>query len=242
MKFPCNYKALCPRAALCSNGGMTGFSLRASVLGTGLGRRQQLLLWTLIGLCCLPELVFFAAEQGWIPAGPWRNLMLQHAAFWTGLLHNWRPNYALQPWVMFVSYGFLHADLWHLIGNMLVLAILGRMVLLRVGALGFGLIYFGALLAGAVGFALLSNSSQPMVGASGALFGLIGAWQLWQWQELAGESRWPVVRLMLWLVALNVAMGLIQPGGVAWETHLGGYVGGGLVALLPLVRMQRASD
>ncbi len=195
-------------------------------------RRYALLLWGLIALCCLPELVFLAADQGWIAAGPWRSLALQNAAFWTGILHNWRPNYALQPWVMFVSYGFLHADLWHLLGNMLVLGILGRMVLLRAGAFGFCVIYLLSLLMGAATFALLSASVQPMVGASGALFGLIGAWQLWQWRALSGESRWGVVRVMLWLVALNVIMGLLQPGGVAWETHLGGYLGGGLAALL----------
>ncbi len=189
--------------------------------------------WAVTALCCLIELVLQAADLGWVGSPQWRSLALQNGAFWQGLLHNWRPNYAAQPWLMFGSYTFLHADLWHLIGNMLVLIVLGKLVVQRVGAGGFLLIYASAAITGAIGFTLLSATAQPMVGASGALFGLIGALQMWQWQTLGrtGQSRWPVIKMMLWLVVLNLAMWTIQQGGLAWQTHLGGYIGGVLCGL-----------
>ena len=55
-------------------------------------------------------------------------------------------------------------------------------MLARVGALGFSALWGACLLGGATGFALLTSSPAPMVGASGALFGLAGAW-------LVGEIR-----------------------------------------------------
>lgn len=196
--------------------------------------RRALALWGIIGLCCLVECTLWAADRGWIGQVDWRSVALQNGAFWTGLLNNWRPNYPAQPWLMFLTYSFLHADLWHLTGNMLVLGLLGQAVVVRSGQGGFLLIYGISVVGGAVGFAVLTNSAQPMVGASGALFGLIGAWQLWQWRMLgaAGETRRPVVKLMLWLVFLNLVMAALQPGGIAWQTHLGGYISGALAGLL----------
>ena len=125
-------------------------------------------------------------------------------AFWAGLLHGWKPNYAAQPVVMFFSYGWLHAGPGHLIGNLGALVWLGPPMLARFGALGFSALWGACLLGGATGFALLTSSPAPMVGASGALFGLAGAW-------LVGEIR--------------RSRGL-QGGHLAWETHLGGLATG----------------
>ena len=225
---------------LCSNQGMRPFSPNplnqqpAPISVKRLPWRQALGLWIIIALCCLVELSLWAADHGWIGQAHWRSLLLQNGAFWTGLLHNWRPNYAAQPWSMFLTYGFLHADIWHLVGNMLVLAILGHMIVQRIGQGLFLLLYIVSALVGALAFALLTQSSQPMVGASGALFGLIGALQAWQWRTLSrsGQSHWPVIKMALWLVVLNAAMWLVQKGGLAWQTHLGGYIGGVLAGWL----------
>ena len=61
--------------------------------------------------CLLPEIVLSGADYGlWGDPG-WRLWAWQHGGFWTGLLGNWRPNYAAQPWLMFLTYGFLHGGL-----------------------------------------------------------------------------------------------------------------------------------
>src|SRR2546421_716410 len=70
--------------------------------------------------------------------------------------------------------GFLHAGLFHLMFNMLALYILGGLLEPAVGRFRFGLIYFVSLLCGSFG-ALLLAPNEPTVGASGAIFGLMGA-------------------------------------------------------------------
>src|SRR3954467_9431456 len=73
-----------------------------------------------------------------------------------------------------ITAGFLHAGLLHLAFNMFSLWILGGLLEPAVGRLRFGLIYFVSLLAGSFG-ALLLEPTQPTLGASGAIFGLMGA-------------------------------------------------------------------
>lgn len=182
----------------------------------------------LIGLCCLVELVLIGADLGFVGSPRWRGLAYQNGAFWAGLLRNWRPNYSLQPYLMFVTYAFLHGGLWHLLGNMLALFALGDIVRRRVGQGGFLAIYVVSALGGGAGFGLLTSSPSPMVGASGALFGLVAAWKYWEWvdRRREGHSLWPVWRSILWLVALNVALWIALDGLLAWETHLGGFIAG----------------
>jgi membrane associated rhomboid family serine protease len=73
-----------------------------------------------------------------------------------------------------VTSGFLHGGLFHLLFNMYALYILGGLLEPAVGRLRFGLIYFVSLLGGSLG-ALLLNPNSLTVGASGAIFGLMGA-------------------------------------------------------------------
>lgn len=191
-------------------------------------RHAPLILIGLIALNILIELGLTAADHGLIGTTRWRALAYQYGAFWAGLLHNWRPNYEAQPWGMFVSYAVLHGGMMHLIGNMLVLWGLGRIVLLRLGSGRFVLLYLLSALGGALCFGLLSTSAQPMVGASGALFGLLGAWQYWRYarRRHEGKSLWPVWQVLLGLIFLNLLMWVALKGLVAWETHLGGFIAG----------------
>ena len=195
---------------------------------------------SLIGLCVLVELVLVAADWGLIGTTRWRGLAYQNGAFWAGLLYDWRPNYATQPWVMFLSYAFLHAGFSHLAGNMLMLAFLGPFVQARAGWAGFLVIYFFSAIGGAAGFAVLGNSPQPVVGASGALFGLAGALLFHDWSKRrrGGRRLWPVARTTLFLVALNLGMWWMLDGVLAWQTHLAGFVTGWAVAA-GLARLRR---
>lgn len=196
-------------------------------------------LWTslallgLIGLCCGVELILVTADYGLIGTPRWRGLAYQNGAFWPGLLYNWRPNYAGQPALMFFTYAFLHSGLGHLFGNMVTLFFLGRIAQDRVGQGGMVALYAVSAIGGAAAFALLSSSPQPMVGASGALFGLAGAWQYWEWvdRRRTGRRPWVVARTVLGLVLLNVLLWLWMSGGLAWETHLGGFIAGWIGAM-----------
>jgi membrane associated rhomboid family serine protease len=191
-------------------------------------------LWIVIVACILPELCFQLTEWGIVDAPRLRAEAYENAGFWSGLLDNWKPNYALQPYLMFLSYGFLHSGPVHLVVNMVTLWSLGRPVIERVGARGFALLYLGSLLGGAAGFGLLADVQAPMVGASGALFGLVGGVLAWNYVDrfTFQEGLWPVARAVLLLVGLNLVMWWAMKGQLAWETHLGGFVTGWITALL----------
>ncbi|WP_299819495.1 rhomboid family intramembrane serine protease [uncultured Jannaschia sp.] len=188
----------------------------------------------LILLCTLIEVTLSLADLGVLGMPRLRQLTYDYAGFWPGLLGNWRPNYAVQPWTMFLTYGFLHGGPVHLIVNMITLWSLGRAVIDRVGGRGFWLLYGAAILGGGAGFGLLASDLRPMVGASGALFGLVGGILAWTYVDRYSleEAMWPVIRAVLLLVALNVVFWWAMDGQLAWETHLGGFVAGWIMALL----------
>jgi rhomboid protease GluP len=189
-------------------------------------------LTVLIMLCALPELVLSGSDHGLWGAVQWRAAAFGLGGFWPGLLHDWQPNFPGQAVVMFASYGFLHAGLVHCGVNMLSLVSLGRAVIDRAGQRRFLLLYVASLLGGGLGFGLLTNTTQPMVGASGALFGLAGAEIAWALRDRrqVGLTLWPVARAVIWLVALNVILWLAMAGSLAWQTHLGGFLAGALLA------------
>lgn len=188
----------------------------------------------LIVACVLVEAVLLAADFGLIGTPRLRTLAYQYGGFWVGLLVNWQPNYAAQPYAMFLSYAFLHGGPGHLAVNMLTLYSLGRLVISRVGQARFLLLYAIAALGGAIGFAALSSVLRPMVGASGALFGLIGAWIAWDYIDRfsLAEPLLPVLRPIVILVVLNVVLYYAMGGHLAWETHLGGFLAGFFTAFL----------
>lgn len=207
--------------------------------------RRPLGFRTLVGLIvltALPELLLILADQGLIGSARWRPLAWQYGGFWAGLLHGWRPNFEAQPVTMFVSYGFLHAGPGHMLGNVLTLIVIGPPLADRFGGRGLAAIWLASILGGAAVFGLLSQSAAPMVGASGAVFGLAGAWTWMLGHDLRATGRAPLrvagqlSGIMVVLVGLNAAMWWLQNGLLAWETHLGGYLAGFAMAALWGVR------
>ena len=109
---------------------------------------------------------------------------------------------------------------------MLALYVLGEMLEPAVGRLRFGLIYFASLLAGSFG-ALLLEPTSPTVGASGAVFGLMGA----AFVVMRSRGVNPMESgLGLW-IGLNLLITFTIPN-ISIGGHLGGLVGGVLAALL----------
>lgn len=207
-------------------------------------RPSRVLLYGLIALCVTVELILQLSDHGLLPLTRARQTAYEYAGFWPGLLTTWRPNYTAQPYTMFVTYAALHGGLVHLAVNMMTLYSLGLVVLERVGNRGFALLYIAAILGGALCFGLLSKAPNPMVGASGGLFGLVGGVLAWNYVDrfTAARRLWPVWRVVLGLVVLNLVMWWAMDGHLAWQTHLGGFVAGWVAALLIDPRSQPERD
>jgi membrane associated rhomboid family serine protease len=189
--------------------------------------------WMLAILCTLPELVLLGADWGVWGSARWRPLAYTQGAFWAGLLYGWTPNFALQPVTMFVSYAWLHAGALHLAGNLIALVWLGPQVVARRGNAGLIGLWLLAMLGGGAAFGLLTTSAAPMVGASGALFGLAADWLMAEVRR-APRLATQVLRaagLIALLLALNAIVWALQGGQLAWETHLGGFLAGLILAL-----------
>jgi membrane associated rhomboid family serine protease len=118
---------------------------------------------------------------------------------------------------------FTHVQVWHIGFNMLALFVLGPQLELVLGRARFLALY---LLSGLVGSATvywLAAPHEPTVGASGALFGLMGA-LLMVALKVGGN-----VQGLLALIAVNVALTVFGAGYISWQGHLGGFVGGVLL-------------
>jgi len=211
-------------------------------------RHGDPLIIALIVVMSVVELTLWASDQGIIQRGL-RELAYHYGAFWPGILTGWTANYPAQPFLMFVTYAFLHGGLGHLAMNMVTLWSVGRVVLDRVGRARFGAIYLASALGAAAGFAALwPDPYRPMVGASGALFGLAGAFLAWEYVDRFSErsSLWPVARVVGLLIALNVVMWASLKGQLAWQAHLGGFVAGWVMATLidpvPRVLVEEGDD
>ena len=142
-------------------------------------------------------------------------------------------------WFSVVASMFLHASLWHLAGNLLFLWIFGNNVEERFGYVGYALFYLAAGVIATAAYALSDlGSTQPIIGASGAIAGVMGAY-LVLWPRARVLTWLPfllivVVFLPAWLV-LAVWFGLqffTSPNeSIAWLAHVGGFVFGVAVAL-----------
>ena len=149
---------------------------------------------------------------------------------------------------------FLHGGWLHLIGNMLFLWIYGDNVEHRLGRLGYLVAYLATGVAATLAFAAFSPASAghvPLVGASGAISGVLGLYFLWFPHN---KVRLLVVLfpffMDVWLVGARIVLGFYlvidnllpflllrgQSGGVAHGAHIGGFIGG-LVLAFALERL-----
>jgi membrane associated rhomboid family serine protease len=138
------------------------------------------------------------------------------------LLHGsfFGPAIADYEWWRVVTSGFLHLGLLHIGMNMVLLYYLGTMLEPAIGRLRFGLIYLASLIGGGLGSILLEPSVHA-VGASGAVFGLMGA------AVVAMKSRGinPFEGGIGGLIIFNLVITFLVPG-ISKGGHLGGLVAG----------------
>lgn len=197
-----------------------------------------------------------AVEVPRAPAGrqrantPWLTVLLAGiiVAIWTAmtvlggsldateqaeLLIGWgavvRPDMVMEGeyWRLFTA-GFLHIGIEHLFVNALSLWWLGRLVEALYGRVRMLLLYVVSLVAGSVASLMFGDPYLLGAGASGAIFGLMGAIL---WYRLVGPHRQTLKQLpILTIVVINLAYGLFYYQTVDNFAHLGGLAGGFLTA------------
>lgn len=148
--------------------------------------------------------------------------------------YRWEAGVATGAVWQVITSAFVHLEVWHIGFNMMALFILGPQVEGVLGRARFLTIYFFSALTGSAVVMLFSAPFQTTLGASGAIFGLMGAFL-----AIALKNRAALRSILVWL-GLNAVFTFMVPN-VSWEGHLGGLLGGlamtALMAYLP--RRQR---
>ena len=136
------------------------------------------------------------------------------------------PAVADGQWYRLVTSGFLHAGFLHIGFNMYLLWQLGQLLEGSLGSVRFAGLYAASLLFGSFG-ALLFEPQALTVGASGAVFGLMGA----AFFQMRARGIDPFSTGIAPLILLNLAFSFLPGLNVSIGGHVGGLVGGGLCAL-----------
>lgn len=157
-------------------------------------------------------------------------------------LLNLEKTQPLHPVVTVFSSMFLHGGFFHVAGNMLYLWIFGNNIEDRLGHIRFLIFYIIAGVVAAYAHAITSpRSLVPMIGASGAVSGVLGAyillfphssvhtivffgffWQIIKVPALIVIGFWAIIQFVNGIIT----KGLMAEGGVAWFAHIGGFLFG----------------
>ena len=146
---------------------------------------------------------------------------------------------ALGLW-QFLTYAFLHVGWGHLLFNMVVLYVLGNEIDLRLGQLGYVAFYLAGAVVAGLGFVLAGGNEQSMVGASGAVGAVMGAYFV-----LLPRSRIalnvgvttlqiPSMYFLVVFFCYNLLMSVASraaAGQVAYEAHIAGMIYGFLITI-----------
>ena len=184
-----------------------------------LGRRRAVLTGILVAANLVLFVVSAAANRS-----PWSGLgnIMENGALWgpaVDLGGEW--------WRLFTS-GFLHANILHVGFNVLLLGLLGAPLERQLGVVRFAVLYVAALLSGSLG-ALLASPRALTIGASGAVFGLMGA-HLMVSRAVGRRARDSGV---MGLLVLNLITTFLIPN-ISIGGHIGGLAGGLLASWVVL--------
>jgi membrane associated rhomboid family serine protease len=135
-----------------------------------------------------------------------------------------QTGYPFEPWRL-ITVAFVHSpqQIFHIAFNMLALWMFGQQLESMLGKWRFVALYLISALGGSVAVLYLGNG--PVVGASGAIFGLLGAFFILI-RTLGGNTTG-----LLIVIGLNLAIGFFV-GTISWQAHVGGLITGALVGLI----------
>lgn len=133
-----------------------------------------------------------------------------------------------------LSSAFTHVAIWHIAFNMLALWFLGPQLELALGRARFLALYLLSALSGSACVMWLSDPASSTLGASGAIFGLMGALLVVAW-----KVRADLTQLLGW-IGVNFLITVLGSSFISWQGHLGGFIGGliimGVLAYAPRER------
>ena len=133
------------------------------------------------------------------------------------------PSVANGEWWLLITAGFLHGSIIHLLFNVYILWVIGSQLEIIVGNIRFLIIYFVSLIGGSLASYWFSPFGSYSIGASGAIFGLMGA------MLVVGKKRNLDISQITILVVINVVIGFVL-SGIDWRAHLGGLTAGAFIA------------
>ena len=136
------------------------------------------------------------------------------------------PNYDAGSLLRVFTAGFAHSEsqITHILFNMYSLFVLGTIIEPMIGKLRFTLLYLLSIFAGGIGVLYLAPWGTSVVGASGAIFGLMGAYLVLLRALKLDASQ------MYVLIGINLVIGFLP--GIAWQAHVGGLIVGGVIAVI----------
>ncbi len=169
-----------------------------------------------------------------MPQGLTKNLILLISGCF--LLSQFQTNlqfeFALYPaaidqgqWYRLITVALVHGGWLHLIFNMLALLSIGTLIESFYGQNKYAIILFVSLVSGSLASYIFNPPQTLAVGSSGMIFGLFGA------LAIAGRALGANLREVGTLIAINIAIPFLIPG-IDWKAHLGGLIGGTLIAAL----------
>jgi membrane associated rhomboid family serine protease len=146
----------------------------------------------------------------------------------TRVLVYWPPLTAFEPWRMLTSV-FAHSQgsIFHILLNMYSLFIFGPILERLLGRIRFLALYLISGFGGSVAVLLLAPSTA-VLGASGAIFGLLGAFFVIQ-RRLGGNN----IQLLI-VIGINLVIGFLPGFNISWQAHVGGLIAGAAVAFVYL--------
>jgi membrane associated rhomboid family serine protease len=131
-----------------------------------------------------------------------------------------------QEWRMLTAI-FLHGGIFHILMNAYALWIFGPVVEREIGRVKFLLIFLTTgLCASAASYAFAANPQQVSVGASGAIFGVVGAFVAYNYRHRDLALATARLRGLVPFLILNVIFAFTLSGVIDWRAHLGGFVAG----------------
>ena len=199
-------------------------------------------LWLLVGVMAALHALEAGAEAGFVAplfgqAEMRATFGFSDAAFDAALAG--RPHPPQLYW-SFATHAFLHGGWLHLAMNSAILLAIGHGVCRAAGPWAMLAIFLVSTVAGAATLGLTVETRAVLVGASGGVFGLLGAVLVRRARTLAqrGMSRAPVRRMVIALILAHILIfgfetvggGGFAGGDIAWQSHLGGFVAGWLTA------------
>jgi membrane associated rhomboid family serine protease len=138
----------------------------------------------------------------------------------------WLPGVADGAYWQVVTSMFTHVEIWHIAGNMIALWLFGPQLEAQLGRARFLALYFIAGVGGSAAVMFLTDEFVTTYGASGAIFGLLGAVAI-----ITLKRREDMRPILVW-IAIIFFLGFVGNRSISWQGHLGGLVAGAAAAVV----------